>query len=102
MARVISTDEFETAVLKADKPVLVDFFATWCGPCKMMAPVLDELSQTYDSFDIVKIDIDDSMNLAEQYSIMSVPTFMVFRDGKPDGKVVGMQSKADLLNLLSL
>lgn len=102
MARVISTDEFENAVLKADKPVLVDFFATWCGPCKMMAPVLDELSQTYDTFDIIKIDIDESMSLAEQYGIMSVPTFMAFRDGKPNGKVVGMQSKADLLNLLSL
>lgn len=102
MAKIISTDEFETIVLKADKPVLVDFFATWCGPCKMMAPVLDELSQTYDTFDIIKIDIDESMSLAEQYNIMSVPTFMVFRDGKPNGKVVGMQSKADLLNLLSL
>lgn len=102
MARVISTAEFENAVLKADKPVLVDFFATWCGPCKMMAPVLDELSQTYDTFNIVKVDIDESMELAEQYSIMSVPTFMVFKNGTSVGKAVGMQSKTDLLKLLAL
>lgn len=102
MARVIGTEEFESAVLKADKPVLVDFFATWCGPCKMMAPVLDELSQTYDTFDIIKIDIDESMSLAEQYNIMSVPTFMVFKNGSPAGKAVGMQSKGDLLKLLAL
>ncbi len=102
MARVISTAEFENAVLKADKPVLVDFFATWCGPCKMMAPVLDELSQTYDTFNIVKVDIDESMELAEQYSIMSVPTFMVFKNGTSVGKAVGRQSKTDLLKLLAL
>lgn len=102
MAEVIKTSDFEAKVLQSAKPVLVDFFATWCGPCKMMAPVVDELSQTYDTFEVFKVDIDESMPLAEQYNIMSVPTFMVFKDGKPAGKSVGGQSKADLLKLLEL
>ena len=102
MARIIDASEFEASVLKADKPVLVDFFATWCGPCKMMAPVLDELSDTYDTFDVVKVDIDESMSLAEEYNIMSVPTFMVFKGGKFSGKAIGIQSKGELLKLLDL
>ena len=102
MARIIDASEFEASVLKAEKPVLVDFFATWCGPCKMMAPVLDELSNTYDTFDVVKVDIDESMSLAEEYNIMSVPTFMVFKDGKFSGKAIGIQSKGELLKLLDL
>lgn len=102
MARIIDASEFEASVLKAEKPVLVDFFATWCGPCKMMAPVLDELSDTYDTFDVVKVDIDESMSLAEEYNIMSVPTFMVFKGGKFSGKAIGIQSKGELLKLLDL
>ena len=102
MAKIINASEFEESVLKADKPVLVDFFATWCGPCKMMAPVLDELSTTYDTFDVVKVDIDESMSLAEEYNIMSVPTFMVFKGGKFSGKAIGIQSKGELLKLLDL
>lgn len=102
MAKIINTSEFEETVLKADKPVLVDFFATWCGPCKMMSPVIEELSETYDTFDVVKVDIDQSMDLAEEYHIMSVPTFMVFENGKAIGKTIGVQSKAELLKLLGL
>ncbi len=102
MAELIDTPDFEKKVLQADKPVLVDFFATWCGPCQMMAPVLDELSQTYDTFDVVKVDIDRSMPLAERYNVMSVPTFIAFRDGAPVGKLVGAQPKAELVKLLGL
>ncbi len=102
MAEIIRTSDFEKKVLQAGKPVLVDFFATWCGPCKMMAPVVDELSETYDTFDVVKVDIDESMQLAEQYHIMSVPTFAVFKDGKLTGKTVGAQPKAELLKLLEI
>ncbi len=102
MAELIDTPDFEKKVLQADKPVLVDFFATWCGPCQMMAPVLDELSETYDTFDIVKVDIDRSMPLAERYNVMSVPTFIAFRDGTPVGKLVGAQPKAELVKLLGL
>ncbi len=102
MAELIDTPDFKKKVLQADKPVLVDFFATWCGPCQMMAPVLDELSQTYDTFDVVKVDIDRSMPLAERYNVMSVPTFIAFRDGAPAGKLVGAQPKAELVKLLGL
>ncbi len=100
MAKIVNTAEFDAAVLKAEKPVLVDFFATWCGPCKMMSPVVEELSETYDTFDVVKVDIDQSMDLAEEYNIMSVPTFMAFANGKVLGKAIGVQSKAELLKLL--
>lgn len=102
MVKVIGTSEFEKDVLQADKPVLVDFFASWCGPCKMMAPVMDELAETYDTFDVVKVDIDESMPLAEQYHVMSVPTFMAFKNGQAIGKTVGAQPKGELLKLLGL
>lgn len=102
MAEIIQENEFEAKVLKADKPVLVDFFATWCGPCKMMAPVLEELSETYDTFSVVKVDVDDSMELAQKYQVVSVPTFLAFKNGEVIGKAVGAQSKADLLKSLNL
>lgn len=73
--------------------VLVDFFATWCGPCKMLSPVLEDLASDRDSIDIVKVDIDESMNLARQYGIMSVPTLVLMKDGKLLAKTSGFQPK---------
>ncbi len=73
--------------------VLVDFFATWCGPCKMLSPVLEDLASDRDSIDIVKVDIDESMNLARQYGIMSVPTLVLMKDGKILAKTSGFQPK---------
>lgn len=102
MAEILNENDFEEKVLKADKPVLVDFFATWCGPCKMMAPIVDELANDYDTFETYKVDIDKSMGLTEQYQIMSVPTFMVFKDGKTAGKTIGGQSKEELLELVGI
>ncbi len=100
MAEIIKEADFETKVLQAEKPVLVDFFATWCAPCRMMGPVVDELAQSNDAFHVYKVDIDESLPIAERYNIMSVPTFMVFKEGKPTAKSVGGQSKEDLLKLL--
>lgn len=76
--------------------VLVDFFATWCGPCKMLSPVLEELAKEKKDITIVKVDIDKSLNLAEEYSVMSVPTILLFKDGNVIGKTQGFQSKISL------
>lgn len=76
--------------------VLVDFFATWCGPCKMLGPILEDMASDRDSIDIVKVDIDESMNLARQYGIMSVPTLVLFKDGQVVAQTSGFQPKESL------
>lgn len=103
MSSVIHADEntFEKAVLQSDVPVLVDFWATWCGPCKAIAPVLDELSGEYaNKARIVKIDVDQNPNLAAQYGIRSIPTLFVFKNGEKVDATMGMQTKAQLAALL--
>lgn len=97
MARVINTNEFQTEVINNNGVVLVDFFATWCGPCKMVAPVLDALSTEMEGkVTILKVDIDQSMELAQQYKIMSVPTMMVFKGGKAVETIMGFQPKESI------
>lgn len=76
--------------------VLVDFFATWCGPCRMLGPVLEDMANDRDSIDIVKVDIDESMNLARQYGIMSVPTLVLFKDGQVVAQTGGFQPKESI------
>ena len=76
--------------------VLVDFFATWCGPCKMLGPVLEDMASDRDSIDIVKVDIDESMNLARQYGIMSVPTLVLFKDGQVVAQTSGFQPQESI------
>lgn len=76
--------------------VLVDFFATWCGPCRMLGPVLEDMANDRDSIDIVKVDIDESMNLARQFGIMSVPTLILFKDGQVVAKTGGFQPKESI------
>ena len=76
--------------------VLVDFFATWCGPCKMLGPVLEDMASDRDSIDIVKVDIDESMNLARQYGIMSVPTLVLFKNGQVVAQTSGFQPKESI------
>ncbi len=81
--------------------VLVDFFATWCGPCKMLTPVLEEMASDRSSVKIVKVDIDESMDLARQYGIMSVPTLLLFKDGKLISQTTGFMPKNDLENWIN-
>lgn len=92
-----TTDNFEKEVLQSELPVLVDFYADWCGPCKMMAPIVEGLAQDYDGkVKVGKLNIDDEMEIAQQYRVMSIPTFILFKDGKAVEMSVGAMSKDEL------
>lgn len=99
MSRSVAVDEsnFEQVVLKSEKPVLVDFWADWCRPCKMIAPILDELSEEYsDRISFVKLDVDQNPRTAAKYGIMSIPTLLIFKNGEPVSNIVGLRPKGDL------
>ena len=98
----ITSENFEKEVLNSEVPVLVDFFAFWCGPCKMMSPVVEELAKEMEGkAKVYKVDTDEEQNLAIKYGIMSIPTFIVFKNGEPVGKAIGMRDKQELINLLN-
>ncbi|MEA4921527.1 MAG: thioredoxin [Clostridiaceae bacterium] len=98
--KILDKDNFEDTI-NSGKTVVVDFFATWCGPCKMMAPVLDELSgELSEDKLIAKLDIDQNVNLARKFSVMSVPTLVAFKNGKAVTKMVGLRPKEDVIELL--
>ncbi|WP_031466678.1 thioredoxin [Sciscionella sediminilitoris] len=98
----VTDQSFKSDVLDSDKPVLVDFWATWCGPCKMVAPVLEEIAdENSDKLTIAKLDIDSNPEVVRDYQIMSVPTLMVFKGGEPVKQIVGAKPKAALLSDLS-
>ena len=98
MAEIILTSEnFENEVLKSDKNVLVDFWASWCGPCKMLAPTIEAIAEEYDSFKVGKVNVDDEPDLAEAYGISSIPTLILFKDGKAADMMVGLRSKDEIV-----
>lgn len=100
MAEVIVTQaNFEEEVIKSDKPVLVDFWATWCGPCQMLGPIVKEIAEEHPEYKVCKINVDEEMTLASQFNVMSIPFVAVFKDGKVTNSTVGYQSKENLLSL---
>ena len=101
MAVEITDSNFQETVLNSDKPVLVDFYAQWCGPCKMAAPIIDELAERYaDAVLIGKVDVDQSQKTASEYGVMSIPTMIVFKDGKEVERKVGFGGRAGVEALI--
>lgn len=98
---IFTSENFEQVVLGASVPVIVDFFATWCGPCKMMAPVLEKLAEEYQGKVLIgKIDVEENMDIAMRYRVMNVPTLIVFKDGKILNTMVGLQNGNTLKSMI--
>ena len=100
MITTITKDNFEKEIVKADKPVLVDFWASWCGPCRMLSPTIDEIAEEHPEIKVCKINIDDEAELAIRHGDMSVPTLMIFKNGEIAQTAVGVRPKDEILDLL--
>ena len=98
MAKEITTANFETEVLKSEKPVLIDFWATWCGPCMRQGPIVEKLAE--EGYAVGKVDVDQNMELAQQFRVVSIPTLILFKNGAEVQRFVGLTSKEDLKNAL--
>ena len=96
----INNENFEQEVLNSEKPVLVDFFATWCGPCKMLSPILEQVAAERPDIKVCKIDVDQEQELAARYNVMSIPTLMVVKDGQIVNQAMGAMPKQALLDFL--
>ena len=98
----VNTETFEQEVLKSDKPVLVDFWATWCGPCQMLGPTIEEVEAERPDIKVVKLDIDESTPIAAEYRIQAVPTMMIFRNGKVAAQTMGVRPKEQIFRLIEI
>jgi len=98
--QTITNENFDELVLQSGKPVLVDFWAPWCGPCRMVSPLVDEIAEERDDIMVGKVNVDQQPELAAKFGVMSIPTLLVFKDGELTNKAVGARPKAALLELL--
>ncbi len=96
----VTSNNFEEEVLKSEKPVLVDFYAIWCGPCKMLAPIVEQIATENDAIKVCRINIDENQDLAVQYGIMSIPTLVVIKNGEEVSRTVGVIGKEEILEIL--
>ena len=96
----ITSENFEIEVLKSEKTVLVDFYADWCGPCKMLSPVVDEVAQENEDIKVVKINVDEAQNVAMKYNIMSIPTLVVIKNSREVARSVGVVDKSEIVEML--
>ncbi len=97
----ITSDNYEEEVMKSDKTVLIDFYADWCGPCKMMSPIIDQIAEEKaDSLKVGKVNVDENQDLAMQYGIMSIPTVVIIKNGQVEKTFVGLRDKNEILNEL--
>lgn len=96
----VTKDNFDAEVLKSDKPVLVDFWAAWCGPCRMLGPVLEKLAEAHPEFKVCKVDVDQEKELAIQFGVQSIPTVISFKNGEKSGQSVGVVPEEKLLALV--
>jgi len=96
----ITNDNFKAEVMESDKPVLIDFWASWCGPCRMVSPIVDEIAEERSDIKVGKINVDEQGELAQKFGIMSIPTLLVFKGGKIENKAVGAMPKENILDLL--
>lgn len=103
MEIILTKDNFETEVLKSEKPVLVDFWATWCPPCRLLGPVIAEIAEEQiTSLKVGKVDVDEQKELVSQFNIMSIPTMILFKDGKVVKEILGYKPKEEILELINL
>ena len=100
LVKDINKENFQEEVVQSDKPVLVDFWASWCGPCRMVSPIVDEIAQERPDVKVVKVNVDQEQELALQFGVMSIPTLVVMKDGKVVNQAVGVRPKEQILDLL--
>ena len=96
----VTSNNFEEEVIKCEKTVLVDFYAEWCGPCKMLSPIIDEIAKENPDIKVVKVNVDEAQYLALRYQVMSIPTLVIIKNGQQINKSVGLRDKEEIINMI--